>query len=93
MENIKELLKKYNQEHLVMFYGLLSSVEKKQLVQDIASIDFETIAGFKNIEETVYNTEEILPVKAVRKTDYTQQQLEYLKFKGRKIIERRRKRN
>ena len=45
------------------------------------------ISNLKNIEEITSSTEEILPVKAAKMTDYTNQELEDLKLRGRKIIE------
>ena len=47
MEDIKEVLKKYNQEHLLMFYNSLSSKEQKELIQDMEKIDFDFISNLK----------------------------------------------
>ena len=87
MKNIKEILKKYNQEHLLMYYETLNPNEQEQLVQDIQTIDFDTINSLKNIDETVAKSDEILPVKSLNKTDYSVERQEYLRLKGRKIIQ------
>ena len=39
----KDILKKYNQEHVLNFYDKLSEENKKKLVNQILSIDFEQI--------------------------------------------------
>ena len=87
MKNIKEILKKYNQEHLLMFYDELTSEEQKELIADIETIDFDTMNSLKNIKETVSGTDEIAPVRAVQRENYSKQQLEDLKLRGRMIIE------
>jgi len=40
-EKAKELVKKYNQEHLLKFYDEKSKEEKEELLDQILSIDFE----------------------------------------------------
>lgn len=87
MESIKEFLKRYNQEHLLMFYDSLTEQEKDALVQDISSIDFKFMEDIKSDQEVVQTSDEILPVRAVRKVHYTQNEIESLEAKGRKIIE------
>jgi len=39
MENIKDILKKYNQEHLLVFYDTLTIEEQEKLISDVTSID------------------------------------------------------
>lgn len=41
LQKAKETLEKYNQEHLLNFYNILSDEEKIDLIKDIKSIDFE----------------------------------------------------
>lgn len=47
---LKSTLASYGQEHLVQFWGSLTDVEKVQLMDDIDSINFESvIADFKKV--------------------------------------------
>ena len=87
MENIKDILKKYNQEHLLMFYDSLNEQEQKELIQDIEKIDFEYMAGLKNVKDTVDNTDEIESVRAKLKEELTSSEIESLTLRGRQIIE------
>ena len=48
LKTAKNILKKYNQEHLLYFYDELSQKQKEQLLNQILSIDFEKIL-------TIYN--------------------------------------
>lgn len=87
MEKIKEILKKYNQEHLLLFYNELTCEEQKELICSIESIDFQKLSRLKNISDNVSNIDNVEPVSAVKKQNYTEYQLEALKSRGRKIIE------
>ena len=42
IEEIKDILKKYGQEHLLNHYDELDEKHKKQLIEQIESIDFES---------------------------------------------------
>ena len=44
LEEIKALLKKYNQEHLLNSYDLLDNNKKRELLNQIKTIDFELIS-------------------------------------------------
>ena len=39
----KEILKKYNQEHLLAFYDKLTQEKKEKLINQILNINFEQI--------------------------------------------------
>lgn len=41
LQKAKETLEKYNQEHLLNFYNILSNEEKVDLIKDIKSTNFE----------------------------------------------------
>ena len=43
LENIKAILKKYGQEHLLNHYEKLDDIHKKQLLDQIEQIDFALI--------------------------------------------------
>lgn len=40
---VREILKKYNQEHLIQFYSELTESQKSDLLNQILEIDFEEI--------------------------------------------------
>lgn len=88
MESIKEFLKRYNQEHLLIFYNQLTDSEKESLVQDISAVDFKLMEQLKNVKEVVNSSDEIQPVKAVKKENYTENEINSLMDCGRKIIEK-----
>ena len=51
LEEIKAILKKYNQEHLLNHYDKLDDVHKKRLLDEIENIDFELINSlYRNTE-------------------------------------------
>ena len=43
LDNLKERLKQYNQEHLLKYYNDLSDEDKKNLIEQISSIDLEVL--------------------------------------------------
>ncbi len=57
IENIKIKLEKYNQEHLLNFYGELNENEKKHLIDQVNVIDFDLIenlySGIGKVKEEV----------------------------------------
>lgn len=87
MKNIKDMLKKYNQEHLLMFYETLTDEQKQELICDIQNINFEEMMSFTNAEETLSKASKIEPVTAVQKQNLTDIQIEEFKLRGKKIIE------
>ena len=69
LEDIKTLLKKFNQEHLLDHYSNLDEKKKKELLNQISSIDFELInslyANTKNINTN--NEDKIEPIEYLDK--------------------------
>ena len=50
----KEILKKYNQEHLLGFYNNLAEDKKEKLINQILNINFEQIDKlYKNTKKTI----------------------------------------
>ena len=43
LEEIKELLKKYNQEHLLNFYDNMEESKQNKLLEQIENIDFDAL--------------------------------------------------
>jgi len=87
MENIKEVLNKYDQQHLLMFWNELSDEQKQELVEDINKIDFELMESLKTLQDKVDGKDIIEPVKAILKENYTDQEIVELKQRGKNIIE------
>ena len=48
VEEIKAILKKYGQEHLLNHYEQLDNTHKKQLLEEIEKIDFELMSSLYN---------------------------------------------
>ena len=86
MEQIKELLKKYNQEHLLYFYDTLNDEEKNNLIEDIKSIDFAYMDSLKNSNDVISHKEYIEPVQAVSMEQYAKEEIDAIKEKGNDII-------
>ncbi len=86
MEQVKELLKKYNQEHLLMFYDSLENDEKDKLMQELRGIDFAEIDKLKEVKTCVDAQDIIEPISAVKKDDFSFEELQELKDNGRRII-------
>lgn len=53
LANIQEILKKYNQEHLLEFYDELDQTHKNKLIWQLASIDFEKTHHLYNSLKTI----------------------------------------
>jgi UDP-N-acetylglucosamine/UDP-N-acetylgalactosamine diphosphorylase len=64
LEEIKFILKKYNQEHLLNGYDKLDENKKKQLLHQLNLIDFELIKSLynKTKEEIINEKDEITPM-------------------------------
>ena len=48
LNKAKEILKKYNQEHLLQFYDELSEEQKNILINQILNMNFEQILNLYN---------------------------------------------
>ena len=89
LEEIKEILNKYNQEHLLNFYEDLTNEEKEKLLNQIEKIDFELVNRlYKNIIEKSEKTStgEITPIPFMVKDKLTDEQKMYYEKKGIDII-------
>lgn len=74
----KNILKKYNQEHLLDFYDLLDDNKKEQLLNQILNIDFEEIVQlYKNsyIEPEIHD--EITPIAYFDRTKLSEEEIDY----------------
>jgi len=62
----KEILKKYNQEHLLRFYDELNDDEKEFLVNQICNIDFDQIFSLYEASKI----DEVIPTKLIEPLSY-----------------------
>ena len=69
-EDIKSVLKKYGQEHLLIHYETLDEIHKEQLLYQLEKINFELINNlYINIKkETKNNDDKITPIDYLDKS-------------------------
>ena len=61
-KELKELLKKHNQEHLIKQYERLDDEKKKLFLADLETIDFDFIESLYNKNEETNDNDEITPI-------------------------------
>lgn len=84
---INDLLKKYNQEHLLKFYNELSDDEKKSLIDDISSIDFEKMEEiYNNREKNITANKEVSFAPYIDKSKLSIEDKERYEQLGAKLI-------
>ena len=81
MDNLqiaKDVLKKYNQEHLLNFYDELDSNEKDYLLRQICDIDFQQIFDLYEASKTdeVIPKSEITPLPYFNKQEFSKQEID-----------------
>ena len=88
LKRAKELLKKYDQEHLLHFYNELTDIQRSNLLKQILSIDFEEILYLyeRSKKDILDTTEDAEPIKYIIKEDLTPKQLRQFSALGNKII-------
>ena len=85
---VKEILKKYNQEHLLYFYDELSYSQKENLLTQILDTDFEKILTlYKNSFKPInLNMDDVSPISHVEINKFNSDQINHYKSIGEKII-------
>lgn len=88
LKKAKEILEKYNQEHLLYFYDELSIEEKNILVNQILNIDFEKITNLyiNSKEDEDLSNIEITPLSHIEKDKLTESEINYYTQIGEFII-------
>lgn len=88
LKKAKEILIKYNQEHLLHFYDELSEEEKNILINQILNIDFEKIINLYNNSKKTENLSksEISPLQHIEKDKLSEKELNYYTEIGESII-------
>jgi len=89
IENIKQMLAKYNQEHLLKFYEELNEEEKQNLLEQIEQIDFEQIKQLykETKNENEVELKKIEPMKYIDKYKLLEEKRKFYEQIGSKIIE------
>ena len=88
LEEVKEKLKKYGQEHLLLSYDRLDDAGKEKLLKQIEHIDFEQC---KELFELTKNKKEFTdiklePLKVTDASKITDEEIKRISFKGEKLI-------
>lgn len=86
-EKVLEILKKYNQEHIIKFLQTLEENKKEELINQILKIDFEQIQKlYENRNNITSEKGEITPAKYIDKYKLSEKEkLEYIKL-GEEVI-------
>ena len=88
LNKVKEILSKYNQEHLIQFYSELTENQKSNLLNQILKIDFEEVLDLyeKSKLEVLNSTENIEPLNYTIKDLLSASQKKHLFSIGVKAI-------
>ena len=84
LEEVKKVLKKYNQEHLILKYDEMNKEEKKELLEEIKKIDFDLINELyeRAIKPAELEKVTIEPIDHVDKSKLTVSEKEMYEKKG-----------
>ena len=87
-EKAKDVLKKYNQEHLLNFYDELNNEEKNLLTTQILNIDFQQIINLYESSkiEKVISQDSIKPLPYIIKKSLSTKEISYYEQIGNNII-------
>ena len=88
LSEVKKILSKYSQEHLIQFYSELTEKQKSDLLNQILKIDFEEILNLYEEAklEVLNSTENIEPLDYSIKADFTKSEKKQLTSLGIKAI-------
>ena len=88
LNEVKKILNKYNQEHLIQFYPELTDEQKTSLLNQILKIDFEEILNLYESSklEVLNSTENIEPLDYSIKADLTKAEYKQFSSLGVKAI-------
>ena len=88
LEKAKEILKKYNQEHLLNGYEKLEENKKEELLDQILSIDFDLILSLyeKTKKPIDLGEGKVEPIEHTDKDKLTSEEMKYYYAKGAEII-------
>jgi len=85
---VQEILKQYNQEHLLNSYESLNENEKKELLKEILDIDFKQLENLYQGIHSISNNEnqKIEPIEYVDEAKLTDNQKDIYRRKGIEIL-------
>ena len=80
----KEILKKYNQEHLLAFYDKLTQEKKEKLINQILNINFEQINKlYENTKKPIEKDEATIePITYIDKNNISDEERKHYKNLG-----------
>ena len=86
IDKVRQILAKYNQEHILTFYNELTEKQKENLQNQILSINFDLLDKlYKNAEEK--NEEQIIePINRIAKDSLTKEEKEHFEKIGENMI-------
>ncbi|MDO5557147.1 MAG: UDPGP type 1 family protein [Clostridia bacterium] len=89
MEEVREILKQYNQEQLLTFYDKMGITDKEKLLNQILEIDFEKIFGlYKNANKKFeMGNCDVKPIDYIDKEKLSKQDIEKYYNIGKSVIE------
>lgn len=81
---VKEILEKYNQQHLIQFYNELTELQRADLLNQILKLNFDEILSlYESSKQEIYNsTEEIEPLPYTDKSLIPSHELNQLRKIG-----------
>lgn len=90
LKTVKNLLIKYHQEHLIQFYDNLTDSDKVFLLNQILSIDFDTILHLyeESKSDIVDSTEEVEPLDYIDKSSFSHSDIDFYSKIGINSIKR-----
>lgn len=88
LKQVKVILEKYGQMHLLQFYDELTNDEKEALLHQILTIPFEEILHLyeKSKFDVFDSTEEISPLSYICKDDLSEEEISFYSDIGNKVI-------
>ena len=88
LEEVKQILKKYNQEHLLVCYEKLTEEKKEELLNQILAIDFELAERLyeQTKHEIDTGNDKISPIGYVDKSKLSKEEFQKLEELGTKAI-------
>lgn len=87
-EEAKEILKNYNQTHILSFMNKLDKDRKENLIEQILKIDFEELKKLyeKTFEDVYVDLEELKPITGINPDNLKKQEIEEIKNIATNII-------
>lgn len=88
LSQVKDILQKYHQEHLIQFYDELTPEQRKFLLKQILTTDFEEIANLYEMSKfnVLDTTEEIEPLPYVVKASLLEDEIQQFSHIGENVI-------